>query len=99
MKTAQTVLLVFIVLLCLAAGLAKVMQVPNEVEFFQSLGLNSNMLIAFGALQIFAGVELAIPKTRKYGIAFAAFLFLASAVMLFISGNIPFGFVSLIPVV
>jgi len=98
MKILQKILLVLMVLLSIAAGVAKALQVPNEVVFFENLGLSTNILIAFGVAQIIAGIELAIPATRKLGIWFAALLFFTSAVMLFISGNLPFACVSLIPV-
>jgi len=99
MKIVQKIILVLMVLLSLAAGAAKVMQVPTEVEFFKNLGLSTNVLMGFGIAQIIAAIELAIPVTRKFGIPFVALMFLASAVMLFMSGNVPFGAISLIPVV
>jgi len=99
MKTAQKILLILITLLAIAAGVAKVMQVPNEVAFFENLGLSTTLLLAFGVLQILGGILLVIPKTRVFGIGLTALMFLASAIMLFMSGTIPFALVSLLPVV
>lgn len=97
-KVFKYVLLGLLVLMSLAAGIAKVMQMPQEVAFFESAGLSLGPLIPFGILQLIGGGLSLIPKTRKLGLASMAVSFLASALMIFVSGNIVFGIVSLIPV-
>ncbi|MEP3653884.1 MAG: hypothetical protein ABJO36_03220 [Litorimonas sp.] len=99
MRILKLVGLGLLVLMSLAAGFAKVMQMPQEVAFFESAGLSLGPLIPFGIIQLIgAGLGL-IPKTRKLGLASMAVSFLASALMIFVSGNTVFGMVSLIPAV
>lgn len=98
MKTALTVALVVVGLLSVAAGVPKLMQVSSEVGFFASLGLPSAAVVAFGVLQIAAGGLLLVGRTRAWGAALAATMFLVSALMVFAAGNLAFGAISLLPV-
>lgn len=52
MKIVNVLIILLLVLVSIAAGLAKVMQTDQEMEFLQSFGLNSAMIIAFGIVQI-----------------------------------------------
>jgi len=81
-----------------AAGAAKVARVPQEVAFFESMGLGVWFVIAFGALQLAGAIALVVPRVRRAGAMLSAAMFLASAIMLFVSGAIPFGLISLLPV-
>ena len=87
-----------LVLLSLAAGVAKLMQTPAEIEFFDSAGLQSFWLYPLGAAQV-AGSALAV--LRRYGnigLALIATGFAISSVVIFVTGNTTFGLVSLVPV-
>ena len=97
MKIVKLVILWLLILMSLAAGAAKVMQMPQEVKFFQNVGLSLGFLIPLGAFQMAGGLLGAIPKTRKYGAVMMTLAFVASAIMVFMSGNISFGLISLIP--
>jgi len=72
MKILRIIILVIVTLLSLAAGLAKVMQVPQEAA-------------------------VAIPKTRNIGAIVTAVIFLISAIMIFMNGQVGFGLFSLLP--
>jgi hypothetical protein len=91
--------LVVVTLLGIAAALPKLMRTPQEVQFFQSVGLGSAAVVAFGILQLAGGVLLIFQKTRTIGAAVVAATFLGSTVMLFASRQAAFGVVSLVPVV
>jgi hypothetical protein len=97
-KIIKFLLLALITLLSIVAGLAKVMQAPREMEFLQGMGWSSASILVFGLVQIAAGVMLVLPKTRLPGAILAASAFVVSAVMVFNSGNLVFGLVSLVPV-
>ena len=98
MKILQTILLVVLALMSAAAGAAKVFQAPQETAFFESAGLAAFWLLPLGVLQI-AGALAAIPhQTRRIGMALVAAGFLVSAIIIFMTGNLGFGLISLLPV-
>lgn len=98
MKKAQTASLVILVLLSLGAGAAKVLRVPDEVKFFQDLGLAVDLLLIFGAAQVLAAILLLVPNTRLPGAIVAGGLMLLSAAMILLNGQALFAVVSLLPV-
>ena len=98
MKILNIVLIIVIVLLSIAAGIAKVMEAPQEVEFLQSFGFSRMLIMVYGVVQIIGGVLLAFLKTIKLGAIITILAFLLSSVLIFISGNLIFGLVSLLPV-
>ena len=65
MKIVNILIIAIIVLLSIAAGLAKVMQAPQEMDFLQGVGLSSAMIIAFGLVQTSAGVLLVPQKISR----------------------------------
>lgn len=99
MKILNILLIVVIVLMSLAAGLAKIVLVPEEKTFLLGVGLNVAAIIAFGIIQVVAAVLLAIPKTKIVGAVMASVAFLLSAILVFMSGNTVFGAISLLPVI
>lgn len=98
MKIFQIILLIILVLMSIAAGAAKVMSMPQEIGFFEIAGLSTDFLVPFGILQLLGGLMLAVPKTRKPGAIVVALCFLVSALIIFKSGQIGFGLISLLPV-
>jgi len=97
MKIINILIIAIIALLSVAAGLAKVTQVPQEMEFLQSVGLSKIPIIVFGLVQIAGGVLLAPKKTRLLGAVFAASAFVLSTVLIFVGGNLAFGLFSILP--
>lgn len=98
MKLAQKIILIILILMSFAAGAAKVMQMPQEVAFFAKAGLGVGIMVALGVMQIF-GAALSIPPgLRVAGAAIMGAGFLASAVIIFMTGNLVFASVSLLPV-
>lgn len=98
MKILNVLIIGIIALLSIAAGLAKVMQAPQEMAFLQGTGLSTAMIVAFGLFQLLGGVLLIPVRTRLPGAVLAALAFLVSAVLIFTSGDLTFGLVSLLPV-
>ncbi len=99
MKIAKTIVAVLVGLLSLAAGAAKIAQVPEEVAFLGQFGFGATLIVAFGVLQAVGGLLMIIPKTRFYGALLAAAGFAISVVLLLLAGNLPFAGVSIVPVV
>lgn len=98
MKIVSYLIITIVALLSIAAGLAKVMQTPQEMEFLQGAGLNPGLIVVFGVVQILGGLLLVPPKTRMVGAVIAAAAFVVSAVLIFMSGNLVFGLISLLPI-
>ena len=99
MKKLTVFILVIAALLSCAAGMAKIMRVPEELKFLQQFGFSDLAIIVFGVVQVLAGVLLLITKTRMIGAVMALLAFALSAGLVFASGNIPFALFSLLPVV
>jgi hypothetical protein len=99
MQQVKTVILVLLVLLGAAAGLAKITLVPPEVLFFKGLGLGTPVVVAFGALQIVGAALLVLQRTRLIGAIILDVTFTLSVVMIFMNGQIGFALFSVIPVI
>ena len=97
MKFVNILIIATIVLLSIAAGLAKVMQSQQEIEFLQGLGLSVFSIFVFGLVQIVGGVLIAPKKTRMSGAVLVTLGFVVSTVLIFIGGNVAFGLFSVIP--
>jgi hypothetical protein len=97
LKTVNIIIIAAIALLSIAAGLAKVMQSPQEIEFLQGLGLSAFLIIIFGLVQIVGGVLIAPNRTRMPGAILVTLGFVVSTVLIFMGGNVTFGLISLIP--
>lgn len=97
MKFVKIFIVAIVALLSIVAGLAKVMQSQQEVEFLQGLGLSVFLIIVFGLVQIAGGVLIAPKKTRVPGAVLVTLSFAVSTVLIFMGGNVAFGLFSLIP--
>ena len=98
MKTVKIIILVLLIALGISAGIAKVMLVPEELDFFTSVGLSETLLMVFGVIQILAGLLLILKKFRKLGAFILAFTFCVSTILIFINGQTAFAFFSILPV-
>ena len=98
MKIINLLIVVIIALLSIAAGLAKVMQTQQEMEFLQGLGLNSFLIVGFGLVQIIGGVLLVPKRTRMPGAILVALALVVSTALIFIGGNFAFGLFSIMPI-
>ncbi len=99
MKIVITIIALLLGLLSIAAGVAKVTLVPEEVAFLSQFGFSTALTISFGAAQVFGGLLLMLPQTRFYGCVIAGIAFALSVVLLLIIGDIPFAGVSLVPLI
>jgi len=99
MKIFNSILIAIIALLSIAAGLAKLMQVPEEIKFLESFGFSIALISTYGICQILGGVLLVLPKTRVVGAIVTIVAFTLSTVLIFISGKFTFGLVSIVPIV
>ncbi|MEL7185664.1 MAG: hypothetical protein AAFN50_04405 [Pseudomonadota bacterium] len=92
------VIIYVVALLSIAAGVPKVMQMPQELGFLSSLGLQGLAVSALGVVQIAGGVLFAMNQYRLVGAVLAGAAFLVSSIALLVGGNIPFGLFSLLPI-
>jgi len=99
MQKLKYAIIILITLLSLAAGGAKVMQMPQELEFLSAIGLTPTTVLILGVIQVLGGVLISIPRTRLIGAVIAGLAFLVSVVALLMHGNVGMGLFSLLPVV
>ena len=98
MKRLVYLLIAVVALLSIAAGAAKIMAAPQEVEFFDRIGASKSLLAPFGAVQALTGIAVIFKPTRVIGAYLAAAAFFASSLMIFVSGDVVFSVASLLPV-
>lgn len=98
MKYLFMTILVLIILLSMAAGGAKIMNMPQEIQLFTEAGLHPGWLVPFGLLQLLAGLAAIFGRTRLIGATLMALGFLVSSLIIFATGNMGFGIFSLVPV-
>ena len=95
----RAIILIVLVVMSLGAGLAKVLQMQQEVQFFDEAGLGLGPLMFLGLIQIVGGGLAIVTKTHTFGLLFIALGFFLSTIVIFLTGNIGFAFGSLVPVV
>jgi hypothetical protein len=93
------VVLVILIFLGASAGIVKIMKMPQELDFFQAVGLNEFFLVVFGFVQLLGGVLLIFRRSRLLGALISTATFLASAAMLLATGAFGFGAISLLPAI
>ena len=98
MQILKIVLLTVLVLMSLAAGVAKIMAMPQELDFLAHLGMSEMAVRCLGVIQALGGVLLVLPKTRKAGAVLAIIALVVSGLALFVSGNSGVGLITLIPI-
>jgi len=100
MKIFKTINLVLLILLGLSSGVSKIIQLPQEMEFFHGeMGFGASAIVLFGLVQLAAGILLVFGSTRTMGAAILALTFLISTVVIFMAGKIGFGVFSILPIV
>ena len=99
MNRLKTFIWILLALLGVAAGVAKMLQSPQEMVFFHDqMGFSAEAIMAFGLLQFAAGVMLVFKKTRLVGAALLGITLLLSSIVIFMAGETLFGAISLLPV-
>ena len=96
-RVIVTVLVYILAALSVAAGIPKIMQMPQELGFLQSLRFPPIAVSVLGVVQVLGGVLLVFRKTRLPGATLAGLAFLVSSLAIFMGGNMQFGLVSLLP--
>lgn len=94
MKIAFAIVLVILTFLAISSGVAKIVLMQQDVEFFGRYGFSNTMLIAFGAIQLIGGIMMPLTRTRFVGAAIVASTFLVSLAILLMDGNIPVSIVT-----
>ena len=92
-------MLVAVLLLALASGIAKIMLIPEELAFFQKVGLTETAIILVGILQIISAALILINRFSKIGATLLGITFIFSTILIFLSGDVTFGLFSILPIV
>lgn len=99
MKLAMVLNLVLLSSLGLAGGTAKLLRVPAEVDFFQTVaGLGDSSLLLLGLAQLAGGVFSALPKTRIPGLVLLGTTLVFSVFILVANNKVHMGIISVLPV-
>lgn len=95
----RRIISVIVAFLSIAAGVAKLMKVPQETTFFDSLGIDLRFMLILGIFQVAAGIFIFMPRARRMAAILTAIAFSFSTIMIFMTGQIGFGLFSILPVV
>ncbi|MGI9264850.1 MAG: hypothetical protein ACR2QU_07965, partial [Gammaproteobacteria bacterium] len=93
-----TVLVYALAILSAAAGVPKIQQMPQELDFLGRIGISHTGVLVLGVLQLSGGLLILWKKSRLTGAAIAGLMFLVSSIAIFAGGNMSFGLISLLPV-
>ncbi len=96
MKYVKLILLGILILLSIATGLTKLIQMPEEMELFRNAGFTDISILIFGAIQVVGGILLIPKKTRRYGAIIMAITFVIATIVVFMKGMIGFGVFSIL---
>lgn len=98
MSLFRAILQWILILLSVAAGAAKVLQTPQEVKFFADAGLGLVPLFMLGIVQVLGGLLAPFSNFRlaAFSLIFAGFL--ASVIVILVTGEFAFAMISLLPV-
>jgi len=97
MNIPQTALLTILILMSLVAGVAKIIQMPQELHFLAHLGLSAKAVTWVGLAQFSGGVLLIPPRTRLGGAILAVAALMTSELALFTAGQVAVGLITLFP--
>ncbi len=96
-KIVVIVLIYILAALSVAAGVPKILQMPQELDFLNSIGFSPLAVSALGIIQSTGGVLLLWKKSRLPGAVLASAALLVSSIAIFLGGNTKFALISLIP--
>ena len=99
MRTFLLILVYALALLNAAAGIPKIMQMPQELAFLEAIGFGAIAVTLLGLVQFAGALLLLWTKTRLIGAGLAGLALLVSSIAIFASGNTQFGLISLLPLV
>ena len=97
MKVLTTLVLVVVIGLAVASGIAKILLMPEEVAFFSSVGLSETLIVLFGTIQVISAVFIIPKKSRIIGAIILGTTFAFSTILIFLSGKVFFGLFSILP--
>lgn len=96
MGMVRKIALGLLTLLAVSTGAVKIAQLPEEMALFRHLGWSDGLTVAFGVVQLGAGVLLVPPRTRRLGAGVLIPTFLIATYALFANAVYPFAPLSLL---
>lgn len=87
---------VVLVLLSVATGVTKLIQLPAEMALFGGAGFSVAAILIFGVVQVAGGLAVAHPRTRRTGAWVMAATFVVATGVVFLAGMVGFGLFSLL---
>lgn len=96
MKIVNYILLSTLILLSLATGMTKIIQMPEEMALFSNAGFSDSLTILFGVIQVVGGFGLVLNRTRKTGAMIMGLTFTIATIVVFVNQMILFGWFSVL---
>ena len=96
-RIALRVLVYALALLSVAAGIPKILQMPQELGFLGAIGFSAVATSVLGLAQVAGGILLIFARSRLAGGLLAGLALLISSVALIPGGNSILGVISLLP--
>ena len=97
MKLFTAIILVLLAVLSIAAGIPKLLEMPQEVDLLHNIGFGGLLVPFLGVVQVIGGVLFVWPKARMVGSTLVFAGFAISCLAVFISGNVAFALLSVVP--
>lgn len=98
MKYLSAMVLVILIILAVSSGVAKIVLIQQDVDFFGKYGFSNLALITFGLVQLIGGVLLVLRRTRFAGATILAITFVISLVLLLMDGNMPLSIATIVAI-
>ena len=92
-----TVMIYVLATLSAAAGIPKILQLPQELGFLSAIGFSAIAVSVLGVVQLTGGVLLLWKRSRLSWAVLAGLALLVSSFAIFSGGNTKFGLISLLP--
>lgn len=92
----NNILLGLLILLSLATGITKLIQLPEEMELFRHAGFSDTLIIILGGVQVLGGILLVPKQYRHIGALIMILTFVVASIVVFMKGMMGFGVFSLL---
>lgn len=99
MKILLKVNWILITILSIATGIFKILQQPEDIRLFETIGINAFGTTIIGVIQLAGGIMLVVSKTRVTGAWVMILTFILASIAVFANQMYVFGVVSLLFIV
>lgn len=99
MRYFWILLIAILVFLASSSGIAKIMKMPQDIDFFARYGFDSFVVMGFGVIQLIGAVLLVFRRTRVAGAVIIFLSFSFTLALLIMDKNVPFSIASIVAMI